>query len=135
MSRKSDSTIIDLDWSIQHISLHRKTPPFRCITTFLNWAIKLFYYLSRTLVMKWYYKSDGIFLWREISFFLLAGHKVDFIAPCGANKSTFWPYSRKKIIPINSETSIPMNPNQSETKILIQMNPISDRSKPNFQSE
>ena len=22
-------------------------------------------------------------------FFLLAGHKVDFIAPCGANKSTF----------------------------------------------
>ena len=31
-------------------------------------------------------------------FFLLAGHKVDFIAPCGANKSIFWPYSRKKIV-------------------------------------
>ena len=30
--------------------------------------------------------------------FLLAGHKVDFIAPCGANKSTFCPASRKKIV-------------------------------------
>ena len=29
-------------------------------------------------------------------FFLLAGHKVDFISPCGTNKSTFWPASRKK---------------------------------------
>ena len=31
-------------------------------------------------------------------FFLLAGHKVDFIAPCGAKKSTFWRASRKKIV-------------------------------------
>ena len=32
----------------------------------------------------------------KIVYFLLAGHKVEFIAPCGANKSTFWPASRKK---------------------------------------
>ena len=31
-------------------------------------------------------------------FFLLAGHKVDFIAPHWAIKSTFWPASRKKIV-------------------------------------
>ena len=38
--------------------------------------------------------------------FLLAGHKVDFIAPCGANKSTFWPYSRKKIVCNTGKTFI-----------------------------
>ena len=35
----------------------------------------------------------------------------------------------------NSETSIRMNSNQSETKISTQINPISDLSKPDFQSE
>ena len=39
-------------------------------------------------------------------FFLLAGHKVEFIAPCGANKSTFWPYSRKKIVCNTEKTFI-----------------------------
>ena len=38
--------------------------------------------------------------------FLLAGHKVDFIAPCGANKSTFWPYSRQKIVCNTGKTFI-----------------------------
>ena len=42
----------------------------------------------------------------EIFFFLLAGHKVDFIAPCGANKSTFWPASRKKIVCNKGKTFI-----------------------------
>ena len=41
-----------------------------------------------------------------IFIFLLAGHKVDFIAPCGANKSTFWPYSRKKIVCNTGKTFI-----------------------------
>ena len=40
------------------------------------------------------------------SIFLLAGHKVDFIAPCGANKSTFWPASRKKIVCNTGKTFI-----------------------------
>ena len=31
-------------------------------------------------------------------FFLLGGHKMDFIAPFVANKSNFWPPSRKKIV-------------------------------------
>ena len=39
-------------------------------------------------------------------FFLLAGHKVDFIAPCGTNKSTFWPASRKKIVCNTGKTFI-----------------------------
>ena len=39
-------------------------------------------------------------------FFLLAGHKVDFIAPCRANKSTFWPASRKKIVCNTGKTFI-----------------------------
>ena len=39
-------------------------------------------------------------------FFLLAVHKVDFIAPCGANKSTFWPASRKKIVYNTGKTFI-----------------------------
>ena len=39
-------------------------------------------------------------------FFLLARHKVDFIAPCGTNKSTFWPYSRKKIVCNTGKTFI-----------------------------
>ena len=30
--------------------------------------------------------------------FLLVGHKVDFIAQCGSNKSIFWPHSEKKIM-------------------------------------
>ena len=38
--------------------------------------------------------------------FLLPGHKVDFIAPCGANKSTFWPASRKKIVCNTGKTFI-----------------------------
>ena len=38
--------------------------------------------------------------------FLLAGHKVDFIAPCGANKSTFWPARRKKIVCNTGKTFI-----------------------------
>ena len=42
---------------------------------------------------------------------------------------------RPKIDPINSETSIWMNTNQSETKFSIQIKLISDWSKPNFQSE
>ena len=33
---------------------------------------------------KFYYKKHYFKV-----FFLLAGHKMDFIAPCGANKSTF----------------------------------------------
>ena len=37
--------------------------------------------------------------------------------------------------PINFETSIRMNPNQSGTKFLISINTSSDWSKPNFQSE
>ena len=32
----------------------------------------------------------------EKNIFSIAGHKVDFIAPCGANKSIIWPPSRKK---------------------------------------
>ena len=40
-----------------------------------------------------------------------------------------------RLNPINSETSIRMNPNQSETKFSIRINPISDWSKLNFQSE
>ena len=43
---------------------------------------------------------------RCIYFFLLAGHKVDFIAPCGAKKSTFWPASRKKIVCNTGKTFI-----------------------------
>ena len=39
-------------------------------------------------------------------YFLLAGHKVDFIAPCGAKKSTFWPASRKKIVCNTGKTFI-----------------------------
>ena len=35
----------------------------------------------------------------------------------------------------NSDTSIRMNPIQSKTKFSIQINPISDLSKPNFQLE
>ena len=31
-------------------------------------------------------------------FFLLSGHKVDFIAPCGSNKSIFWSPRRKIIV-------------------------------------
>ena len=31
----------------------------------------------------------------ENSYFLLADHKLDFIAPCGANKSISWPPSKK----------------------------------------
>ena len=41
-----------------------------------------------------------------INFFLLAGHKVDFIAPCGSNKSIFWPHSRKKIVCNTGKTFI-----------------------------
>ena len=46
------------------------------------------------------FSSDIKLLARKINFFLpscvlyyflLAGHKVNFKAPCGANKSTFWP--------------------------------------------
>ena len=40
------------------------------------------------------------------SFFLLPGHKVGFIAPCGANKSIFWPHSRKKIVYNTGKTFI-----------------------------
>ena len=39
-------------------------------------------------------------------FFLLAGHKVDFIAPCGAKKSIFWPHRRKKIVCSTGKTFI-----------------------------
>ena len=44
----------------------------------------------------------------------------------------------QKLIQLNpgsSDTSIRMNPNQPETKFFIQINPISDWSKRNFQSE
>ena len=33
-----------------------------------------------------------------IYYFLLAGHKADFISPYGTNKSILWPPSRKKIV-------------------------------------
>ena len=40
-----------------------------------------------------------------------------------------------RLNPIYSEANIRMNSNQFETKFLIQINPSSDCSKPNFQSE
>ena len=42
---------------------------------------------------------------RKRFFFLLGGHKVDFIALCGTNKSIFWPPGRKK----NSRCRISLN--------------------------
>ena len=42
----------------------------------------------------------------KINFHLLAGHKVDFIFPCGENKSIFWPPSRKKIVCDTGKTFI-----------------------------
>ena len=39
-------------------------------------------------------------------FLLLAGHKLGFISPCGANKSIFWPPSRKKIVCDTGKTFI-----------------------------
>ena len=42
----------------------------------------------------------------KMNVFLLSGHKVDFIAPCGANKSIFWPHSRKKIVCNTGKTFI-----------------------------
>ena len=39
--------------------------------------------------------------------FLLEGHKVDFITPCGAIKSTLWPASRKKhLLSLNAQYTI-----------------------------
>ena len=80
-----------------------------------RWISLLFitYFNRLEKVMNAIYDSNGVRkkLWFSIFskysitlvykikiFFLLAGHKVDFIAPCGANKSTFWPASRKKIV-------------------------------------
>ena len=40
-----------------------------------------------------------------------------------------------RLNPITSKTSFRMNPNQSETKFSTQINPSSEWSKPNFQSE
>ena len=51
------------------------------------------------------FKKPSLVAWNKF-FFLLAGHKVDFIGPCGANKSTFWPASRKKIVCNTGKTLI-----------------------------
>ena len=51
-----------------------------------------------------YLNINNVLLYNNI--FLLAGHKVNFIALCGANKSTFWPYSRKKIMCNTGKTFI-----------------------------
>ena len=65
-----------------------------------NSSKKLFFYLSFSCRAKNRVSGKNkIFYdfktWNNI--FLLSGHKVDFIAPCGTNKSIFWPHSRKKI--------------------------------------
>ena len=41
-----------------------------------------------------------------LNFFLLVGHKVDFIAPCGATKFIFWPSNREKIVCNTGKTLI-----------------------------
>ena len=61
--------------------------------------------LTFPVTFLWLLYGMPIPLWNKL-FFLLAGHKVDFIAPCGSNKSTFWPASRKKIVCNTGKTFI-----------------------------
>ena len=55
-------------------------------TFFYSWVIK-YILLPRT--------GKKTCTTRKIVYFLLAGHKIDFIAPCGANKSIFDPQVEK----------------------------------------
>ena len=62
--------------------------------------------MNNTININYIKLKQRIFFTKRKIVFLLAGHKVDFIAPCGANKSTFWPASRTKIVCNTGKTFI-----------------------------
>ena len=55
---------------------------------------KIMYFYLKTNFRGWTSLTENSF-WKNV-FFLLVGHKVDFIDPRETKKSIFWPLSRKK---------------------------------------